>query len=452
MKKLAILLFSITAFLTYSCNNETNEPYTVSGVVVNNVGVGLEGIKISYNDSSYTLSDENGNWTINNLTGIYSLKAIDSNYHFTPLEILVSEAANELTFTGNRIVSNNELQIINWFNAQQLPNGLLASVENGNIISLYDNALAAMVFILNNDFEKAENIFDFFNSRIDAELKNGVGGFSQFRDANGIPSNHRWMGDNAWLLLAINNYKAITGNDEYDLLANEISDWLIGLQDTDGGLFAGYDAGGNLLNYKVTEGNLDAFAAIDGYENFHIELLNFLEVDRWNANEKVLKAWPGNPDYLYALDNFSWGYCAFEDFPVSTLSEADRFITSQTATINGVQLTGYDIDEDKDAVFVEGSGQMALAFNLASQTIEADYYLEEIEKILTSSETHENAAGFPYASNIGTGYGNAPYWIGADTEIAISPGAWYLFAKYNFNPFNIGHDKNIPINDKFWLN
>jgi hypothetical protein len=63
----------------------------------------------------------------------------------------------------------------------------------------------------------------------------------------------------------------------------------------------------------------------------------------------------------------------------------------------------------------------------------------------------DNAHGFPYASNIGTGFGSTPLWVGADTNIAISGGAWYVFATYGFNPFAVGRNKNVPEADRFWL-
>lgn len=146
--------------------------------------------------------------------------------------------------------SATELALFNWFDGQQLPNGLLASVEGEELISLYDNALAAMVFMLREDFERAERIFDFFKGRIETELTSGVGGFYQFRNPSGTPTGSRWMGDNAWLLIALNNYEDLTGSLEYDELAVEIADWLIDLQDTDGGLFAGYAADNSLMNYR----------------------------------------------------------------------------------------------------------------------------------------------------------------------------------------------------------
>ncbi len=72
---------------------------------------------------------------------------------------------NNLYHTDQR-----EKEIINWFEQIQLPNGLMPSVENGTVISLYDNALAALVFIENEDLASAEQIFDFFDNKVDQEL------------------------------------------------------------------------------------------------------------------------------------------------------------------------------------------------------------------------------------------------------------------------------------------
>lgn len=188
---------------------------------------------------------------------------------------------NDLSISEERITfSKEENQIFNWFENQQLSNGLLATVEGGDTISLYDNALAALVFILKKEYPKAEKIFDYFNARIDTELTNGVGGFSQLRNGSGEPNNKRWMGDNAWLLIALNNYKENTGSDTYAKLATKISSWLQNLQDIDGGLFAGYNSSDELMKHKVTEGNIDAFNAITGYSKFHSNLLSFLKKER----------------------------------------------------------------------------------------------------------------------------------------------------------------------------
>lgn len=125
---------------------------------------------------------------------------------------------------------------VTWIKNMQSSNGLLESAENTNFVSLYNNALAALVFMEMDEMERAERIFDYFNARIDAELLNGNGGFYQFRNAEGEYGNRTRMRDNAWLLIALNKSRSISKTNKYEVLANEIELWLRSLQDSDGGL------------------------------------------------------------------------------------------------------------------------------------------------------------------------------------------------------------------------
>jgi cellulose synthase operon protein B len=340
-------------------------------------------------------------------------------------------------------------QALNWFTQMQNDNGLLESSANSNFVSLYDNALSALVFIANEDYEKAESIFDFFNARIESELQSGAGGFSQFRDAQGAPNGNRWLGDNAWLLIALNNYHEKTGSTAYSQLSTAIENWIISLQDVDGGLWGGTRTDGSQIG-KVTEGMIDAFNAVSGYTSFHSNLLNYLENDRWNDNENLLISWPNNT-YEYALDNFPWGYCVFEDFPGSTLFAANMFWCTQQATQNNLSVKGYCFDIDRDAVWLEGTGEMVVAFQKAGDIISANFYLQEMEKVFSGSPGVSNGLGLPYATNLGTGYGGDLLWTGSDTAPCVSSTAWYIFGMLQFDPFEVGYEKHIPLEDKFWL-
>jgi len=439
-----IILFS-------SCEKETNSSYfSISGTVVNQNNEAVADIEIKLSNGRSVFSDSLGHWQFDKLTGKQRVSPISNKYNFKPSFIDAVEQSNNLRFEVIDKLLTNEEKILNWFRNQQLKNGLLESVENGNVVSLYDNALAAMVFMLNKDYGRAKQIFDFFLDKKDSELQMGQGGYSQFRDRNGIPNNHRWMGDNAWLLIALNNFKDQTHDTKYDDLRASISNWLIKLQANDGGLYAGYGTDNNLLNYKVTEGNLDAFNAIEGYNTFHKSILQFLENDRWDKTDRNIVSWPDNPTYKYALDCHSWSYCMFPNYPLSALTTANRFKTTKTATVNEVEITGFDTDEDKDHVFMEGTGQMMLAFKYSDNMDQYEKYKGEMEKLIMKSLVHENSWGLPYASNFGTGYGSDPHWSGVDTQIAIAGSAWYLFAKFGFNPFEVGRNKDIPKKDKFW--
>jgi hypothetical protein len=347
------------------------------------------------------------------------------------------------------VILSNTSKTANWISNSQGTNGLLESAEDTNFVSLYDNTLAALVFIQEGKLDQAEHIFDFFQGKIQTELTSGSGGFYQFRDKNGENGSSTWMGDNAWLLIAINHYHEASGNIKYKYLANELENWLRSLQDQDGGLRGGFREDGREIP-KISEGIITAFNAVSGYDDFHKNILRFLSQNRWDVENSTIVAWPENERYNFALDLHGLGYGILEDFPSSTLTETERYMNSQISTVSGNEVSGYCFDEDKDVIWLEGTAQMAVAYNLAGNTSKANSILAEIEKTFISSTT-KNSIGIPYTTNHGTNYGSNYLWDHADLTPALSSSAWYLFAKMGFNPLSLGKQKNIPDEDKFWM-
>jgi len=340
---------------------------------------------------------------------------------------------------------------LHWIANQQVANGLLTSSENYDLVSLYDNALAAILFIKKEEQNKAEQILNFFNDRIQTEFEMHSGGFYQFRNSAGNEGNRRWLGDNAWLLIAINHYQEAYNTNRYELLANTLEDWIRLQQDIDGSLFGGFNEDGSAIP-KVTEGIITAFNAVPGYDDFHKNILSYLAENRWHSTQKNLMAWPENEAYLHALDVFTLSQGIFEDFPQSSLALADElFLTTQVATVTGQEITGYCFDQDKDVVWLEGSAQMAVALQTIGNTNRAEEVFAQIDKSFIQSFTTENAKGVPYAANYGSSYGPSLLWDHADITPALSSTIWYLFAEMEFNPLLLGKQKNIPMPDKFWL-
>jgi hypothetical protein len=438
-----------------SCASQdaSNSAYSVSGTVYNYYNTGIPHTKIYFGPNKYVSTNAQGQFSIENLVGTVTLQPQDPIYTFAPATKTVSQAISGLYFYGAPVAleNSNTIAVYQWFTKMQLANGLLESSENSNTVSLYDNALAALVFIAKGDRLKAEKVFDFFNSKMSSELDAGTGGFAQFRTAAGVPFGPRWMGDNCWLLIALNTYATAFNSTTYAVMQSHLTAWIRSLQNPNGSLNAGYDANG-LLNFQVTEGMIDAYNAVLGYDSFHSNLLNYLKLNRWSASQKYLISYPNNY-YQYALDNFSWAYSAFEDFPVPTLqSSVSLFGTTKTATATGVSLTGFCFDIDKDTVWYEGTGEMVVAYQKAGLMNQASYYLGEMEKGMVSSTLYSNTKGIPYASTIGTGYQDGLLWGGADTKPVVSSSAWYLFGQWHFDPMALGNAKNAPQADKFWMN
>lgn len=339
--------------------------------------------------------------------------------------------------------------IENWIHNRQQSSGLMESSENSDFTSLYDNALAAIFFIKTNDKDKAERIFDFFLNIADTELSKN-GGFYQFRKSDGSHPERVWMGDNAWLLIALQQYSEKFASDKYASLELQLENWLRSLQTEDGALKGGINSDGSEIP-NVTEGIITAFHAIKGYDTYHRNILAFLEKNRWDSNLGLLMAWPENPKYAYALDVISLSKSIFNDLSDDGLFQANKFLNEQTATVSGKPISGYCFDEDKDVVWLEGTAQMAVAFNSIQRPGVSKQIINNIEKTFIESSLDENAKGIPYTANHGTSYGENMLWDHTDITPALSSTLWYYFAKTGFNPLNQGQKTTILEEDKFWL-
>ncbi len=334
-----------------------------------------------------------------------------------------------------------------WLDSMQMNNGLIETSYQSNLASLYDNALSACAFMSAGRVEEARSILAFFNQRLNTEMLAGTGGYFQFRNASG-PQGNRWLGDNAWLLIAIHNYEHATGDYQFAAMRNALDAWIRAQQDVDGGLWGGTDATGATIG-KVTEGIIDAFNAVQGFDAFHEGVLLYLEQQRWDTTEQLLVSWPGS-NYYYALDNFSWGYCTFEGIPDRMLDDADRFLNVQLHAPNQRYVTGYCFDEDRDAVWAEGSAQMAVAFIKAGRISEANAVLHELQKMATAQVQFSGAVGLPYASNVGTHYGGGALWSGADEQPCTAANTWFIMACHQFDPMQLNYTKSIPADVRFW--
>lgn len=345
-----------------------------------------------------------------------------------------------------------ERRILTWLESLQLPNGLIESLHGSNFVSLYENSLAVIVFSIHGDFRRAEKILDFFDNAALNEMDQKPGGFAQFRDREGVPPNgrpHRWIGDNAWLLLAINNYHHLAGNQKYKNLANKLQYWIRSLQEPDGSLSGGYGADGNKI-WTSTEGMIDSFNAVEGYDEFHKKILKCISKKYWDSRQRIFLAWVEHEQYRYALDLHSWGYCAFQQAPKSLLAQAERYRLTKIAEANNREITGFCFDTDLDTIWLEGTGEMVVAYQSAGMNSPAEFYLSEMEKMIVPSPYPAEAEGIPYSTNPGTHYAQGQLWKGVAINPSIASSAWYLFAKAKYDPMALGRNKNIPKGDIFW--
>jgi cellulose synthase operon protein B len=361
------------------------------------------------------------------------------------------------------------------------PSGLLRSYGLASDVAIvhgytYDQALAAMAFIYrsglaryNSDLALAEEIFGFYKE------KAGVGAFGGFPNAYNVsvspPGNltggdaDRVAGPNAFLLLSLIHYRNVSTSDnydDYDGLIQKLATWLRSLQDDDGAIRYGVST--VPADTKSTEHNLDVLAAFRAYAKLgfpdsadYVAPANRIEA--WLRNEmyndtedrfNVGKLPNDDPDRNKALDVYAFPPLVLNDFETVLLSAVAEFQNTQPSSKTSIPITGFDFGDfvcdntitgagENDAVWFEGTAQMALAFKSTGNVETADFYLNEIRKgVFYLSDT---AQGIAYASNAGTPYGRycppgqeRPPDMNAN-DAAVSSMAWYLFAVDGFNPF-----------------
>jgi hypothetical protein len=132
------------------------------------------------------------------------------------------------------------------------------------------------------------------------------------------------------------------------------------------------------------------------------------------------------------------------------LDDADRFLNVQLHAPSQRYVTGYCFDEDRDAVWMEGTAQMAVAYTKAGNSEKTNSILLEVAKTRLTQAGWTGARGIPYATNQGTGYGGGLLWDGIDTQAATAASTWFIMACNEFDPMRVGYEKGIPQNLKFW--
>ncbi len=337
---------------------------------------------------------------------------------------------------------------------QHATTGLVLSFDNdaSSRAVTYDQALAAMNYTYRDPVLSktalSKKVFDVYKAKFDG------GGFAGFHDEYkwdnpaAILDFDRLAGPNAWMLLALIHYRAVTGLTTYDAMMGGIASWLLTLQDTDGAVKFGY-VGGTLRNNKSTEHNFDCYAAFRAYAQSSGNGTYNAAADRvffwlqsstgaWNAAQgrfRVGRNADGSANNDKALDCYSWAPPALSSFTsILPLAEIE-FSTAHICNLTGVLVSGYDFSgmpgqqPDRDAVWIEGTAQMAVAYQFVENPTKANALIQEIEKTIIT--TSLNGQGAAYATNAGTAYG-----FTMDSLHPAAPSmAWYLFAKKQFNPF-----------------
>lgn len=317
-----------------------------------------------------------------------------------------------------------------WLKSQQRPTGLVRNVTDDPFFGLYAGALAAFCYIHQGDVDRAEKMFDYLDAwrrkKWGSELSRQ--GFPQAWNADtgeGDEKSDRWVGDNAWLLMALNYHRAKTGSDKYLEMRNALADWLVALQDPDGGVTCGFKPSGQML-FKSTEGNLDSYAALIDRPEAREKVRAWLLEKMWIPEEKRFRT--GTTMDATALDCAAWAVCSLGREFAGCLPYAVEHY-QYSLPMNGLDAvaTGFGDLPGNRRVWFEGTGEMIVAYKVAGQPGEAAKWIANMDAVAVKSANGE--VGWPY-------FNTEPVEPGTSKGFFNPSATWYLLGVWGLNPMD----------------
>ncbi|MBN2642570.1 MAG: discoidin domain-containing protein [Victivallales bacterium] len=348
-----------------------------------------------------------------------------------------------------KLVPEDQL-VFEWLKANQdtasQEKDLLASME-GNQGSTFNNALAAMAFILKGSKLRAERIIDVYSNAMDKDNNDSTAqnfyyqgearGFYQYADLSKkkgggyvrLGECDRWMGDMAWLLLAVKYYEKTYSSNRYDKLSTALlqllESWFVDTGNGTGYVAHGWRKGDKYLHEKDghIEGNIDAYAAFlaCGKNDYA------LKIKKWLTGK--LKDRENLP-----LDVYSWRVLAFGSECAQLLNIPEFDLRYRKCVKSGNrEVCGFFPfpDENSSNIWLDGNGHMACGYLIYGDIERGNFYANQydqmiIERTINGKKVH----ALPYALRKEGIYS----WVDPE-KAALSPAVWYVFAKNSFNPF-----------------
>jgi hypothetical protein len=246
------------------------------------------------------------------------------------------------------------------------------------------------------------------------------------------PSVDRWMGDMAWLLLALLDHQQAFGDDRYAKLTDDIADllrsWYVPSPNGKGGYVQhGWRRGDSKLHedHGHHEGNIDCCAVflLIGEEQLAKEIRVWLEAELTGRND-------------LPLDLYTWRVLAFGEGQAELLDIPDFDLRyRKTVPFRGHKVVGpYSGPAPEiDNVWLEGAAHLACAYSSVGNAARANFYANQLDAAIIEDRVGGKMFhSIPYTTNRAGDYG----WVNPD-EGFTSTAAWYILAKRQFNPLRL---------------
>ena len=333
---------------------------------------------------------------------------------------------------------------------------LLGSMQDGQL-QTFNNALAAIAFIIKDEKERAKRILDFFAQATDRDntdplrqnfFVNGEArGFFQYVTRameqgqavfRGEPQSDRWMGDLFWLLFAYKHYDQHFKAGRYDEIQQLLHDLLVSWYKK-----SPYGPGG-FVQHGWRQGDRRLHEA-DGHHEGNIDAYAYFKMIGDEETASSIRAWlesvlHGND---LPLDLYSWRVLAYGPSSAHLLKIVDedtRF--RKTVHVRGQDVVGVWHGPDPhihDNIWIDGVGHMACSYFVAGDEGRGNFYANQLDALLIDIDLNGIATrSIPYTISHRGGYD----WVRLDRGF-VSTAAWYIFAKNRFNPMMLSGSNGL---------
>jgi hypothetical protein len=289
---------------------------------------------------------------------------------------------------------------------------------------IYDQALAVMAFTAAGKIEVAKKILD---TLAYIQNKDGSFDFSYIISSLESTSNRTYTGSIAWIAMALNFYRAMTGDNSYNVLLWKTLHWIGNQQVLDKAkpTFGGVSLGVRDDAFSM-EHNLDTYSAFYYYHNRYFrkkarKVKNFILKNLYR-NEKPVHFMTGFKDHSLYLDCQSWAILALGQKYCPVLSFAEKRFMVKDGVINQISdIQGFFERVAKNApVWSEGTEGMALAYYFCGQAKKGDFYHLQMKRMMGKQ------GGVAYATENKYEF---------STSQSVAGTSWYIFYVMKLNPF-----------------
>ncbi|WP_047171602.1 fibronectin type III domain-containing protein [Paenibacillus borealis] len=384
-------------------------------------------------------------------------------------------------------VSDASNRALTWLQVQQDAtagyafDGLVDSFEDfwgpnnpKQIVYTYDQAVAAIAFIVKGERTRAEKVL---NKMRDIQDPSGYWLNSYWYNNGYGEEIRKHVGPVSWMAMAAMAYEKQYNDTRYRPMALKALDWCLTYAKANGGIAGGWSAWSNSDEpWSSTEHNIDLYRVLQYYASVDSSktasytaaatgVKSFLDNVVWDDAAKRFKGgWKNDTNLIdpkIPLDVNPWGVLALGLNGTRNYGASLTYVENaagtpgtlanprykQTLTYNdaGNTLSGYDFDWTDEVlpayddngnqigntgadVWLEGTAFMSLAYYMQGNTTKANAINTEIIK--KQGTSGPSLGGIPYSLK---GTSNS-YWVMAQQNCVSSTG-WLILSLHRFNPF-----------------